>query len=472
MFLVKNIYFRTLMSFILVAGAVFLVRDYLTFKNAEDSFIKNRLLQATDVVAYSISQSEPSGEITANSIEEVAQKLVRHSPDFRFLVLDSNVKPVAQPDKVIGQKHTNIPYSQLMLSGDTFTSILPPNNANPFRTLVYVRPVFLPSGDAIGIIQAEVRLDEADERLAELRARLVIGSLIGLILSSVFIFFFLKLSLKPLSRFTSAADAISKGDLTVRIQDHYSRDEVQRLTYSFNKMVVRLDAALKDEQNTREELKRFLEDSAHEFRTPLTVIRGYSDILKTVVDDFQKRRAINSIQSEVARLTRLVNDLLNLARARGNLGLIMKKLDVNTLVQSAISQMQVISKDVEISFETSENTFVLADEDKLKEVVLNLLDNALKNIENKGKVSVFVEKNGQKCQIRVFNTGHPIPEVALPNIFDRYWTSSHTSRSRSGTGLGLAIVKAIVEAHGGTVEARSSAKEGTTFTVLIPLVSE
>ena len=471
MFRFSNIHFRILLSFFIVASILFMIRDYLVYEQTRDSLITSREDQLNEVVTYSIKSSEPVGELRANNLEEVANKLERPSLDFAFLVFDKDGSPIRGSNGAAGpaKKRDDIPYTEIAIGNQgSFSKIFPPGDGIQFHTLVLVLPVHSSVGSPLGVIQAEVLLDEADHQLSVLKRRLAIGFAGGLAFGLLFALWTLRLSLRPLEKLTRTANAISEGDITKRMEITDSRDEVQGLAMSFNKMVDQLETALSEERLARDQMENFLSDAAHELRTPLTVIRGYADVLNHTPEGPIRQRILDSMRNEINRLTRLVNDLLNLTRVKSNVGINIKELDMNDLCHSTLAQIQLLAKDRRVSCESTEQIFVNGDEDKLREVLLNLLDNAVKNTEANGEIVLSASRSDKDCLIQVSNKGAPISPDFLPHIFERFKTLKISAGSEKGTGLGLAIAKAIVEAHKGTITVRSTVDEGTIFTVSIP----
>lgn len=295
---------------------------------------------------------------------------------------------------------------------------------------------------------------------------LVLGSFGGLLLANQ--------ALRPVDRITSAAEQIAKGDLTERVPMPGSAaakmDEIGRLAATFNHMISRLQAAF-------ERQKQFTSDASHELRTPLAVMRGDMEIaLRRERSPEEYQRVLSSNLEEIIRLTRLIEDLLMLARAdSGRVELRCEPVDLNKLCQQMAEYITPLAqqRDQTLSYEASKEPITInADLQRIKQLLLNLLDNAIKYTPPGGNVTLGVKTEARFAVITVADTGRGIPAEDLPHIFERFFRrSSKTSdRSASGFGLGLSIVKWIVDSHGGQIETNSQQGQGTTFIVKLPLL--
>lgn len=295
---------------------------------------------------------------------------------------------------------------------------------------------------------------------------LLLGSFGGLVLANQ--------ALTPVDRITSAAELIAKGDLTERVPEPEKMDEIGRLAATFNHMISRLQAAF-------ERQKQFTSDASHELRTPLAVMRGDIEIaLRRERPPEEYQRVLTSNLEEIIRLTRLIEDLLMLARAdTGRVELRCEPVDLDKLCRqmadyiSPLAQQrdQTLSYEPSASISDGNGVVIDADVQRMKQLLLNLLDNAIKYTEHGGQVILGLKVENNQAVISVADTGRGIPKEDLPHIFERFFRrSAKTSdRTASGFGLGLSIVKWIVESHHGQIEAQNRDGKGTLFTVKLPL---
>lgn len=214
--------------------------------------------------------------------------------------------------------------------------------------------------------------------------------------------------------------------------------------------------------------REFVSNVSHELRTPLTAVKLMLETLQTGVERPARDEFLASIAQETERMIALVEDLLDLARLEsGKLELRLSAVDVADLCRQAVAAQRKRAESLGIVLECSTPDvpiMISADRDKLYQVIVNLLDNALRHTPPEGRVALSTATDDSTVRIVVADTGSGIPSTALPHIFERFYVvDSARARTRSGTGLGLAIVKHIVEAHGGTISAESELGVGTTF---------
>jgi signal transduction histidine kinase len=272
--------------------------------------------------------------------------------------------------------------------------------------------------------------------------------------------------LKPLDDMAAAAVRITKADdLSRRLPDTGRHDEIGRLTMVLNGTLERLERLFHSRQ-------RFLADVSHELRTPLTTIRGNVDLMRHIgeVDP----EAFDVIQDELKRMTRLVDDLLLLARAdTGSLPIQQNPVELDSLFLDVYRQVKSIEQSVNISLQNVDQVTVLGDEDRLKQLLLNLIDNAIKYTPDGGAVMLGLSKENGTAIVEIRDSGIGIPKEDLPRIFDRFYrVDKARSRAQGGSGLGLSIAKWIATAHGGEIRVESQVGEGSVFYITLPVLSE
>lgn len=368
---------------------------------------------------------------------------------------------------------TNIPGS--------FTDFLDPqeiqNSSNIFNDVrigsvnfrVYTVP--LVGGERpVGVLQVAQRTTIIDTTQRILLTVLVFGTLISILLAGLAGWYSTKKGLAPLENVTQTALQITRADdLSRRIP--YSgpqEDEVGQLISAFNKTLSRLESLFNSQ-------RRFMADVGHELRTPLTVIKGNVGLMRRFGD--YDEESMSGIESEVDRLTRMVGDLLLLAQAEsGKLTLDMRQVELDTLALEALQQMSVLAKDkLTLRLGAVDQVLVCGDRDRLKQVLVNLLGNAISYTPAGGEVVVGVGKESGMARMTIKDTGPGIPANDLPFIFERFYRGEK-SRTRSkggkGFGLGLSIAYWIVRNHNGRIDVDSTEGKGTTFCVWLPLAGE
>ena len=322
-------------------------------------------------------------------------------------------------------------------------------------------------GSPIGVLQSGTSLTIIDGLRSEIVRYLVVLSVIGIILAGMFGLIMGSRALSPLATMTDTALQITRADdLSRRIPTRgIVDDEVGKLITSFNNTMGRLEKLFATQ-------RRFVADIGHELRTPLTVIRGNIDLMRKV--GIEDEQSLHSIELEVDRLARLVEDLLILAQAEsGKLPMDRRRVEMDTLLLEVFSQAHVLAADrVRLEIGQIDQVLVCGDRDRLKQVVLNLVANAIKYTAQGGKVTVNLFKEEGQGVFSVKDTGAGISSEDLPHVFERFYRGDK-SRSRgkdgAGFGLGLSIAYWIVRNHGGEIEVKSKPNRGSTFTVRLPL---
>jgi heavy metal sensor kinase len=265
-----------------------------------------------------------------------------------------------------------------------------------------------------------------------------------------------------------AAQEITMSKLSRRLPEVESDDEIAHLAAVLNQMIARLDESF---QNTT----RFTADASHELRTPLTIIHGELEAMLAPSRKLEPelRDALASLLEEVDRLVQIVEGLFALSRLdSGEARTERARLDLAKLAQTTAEQMCLLAeeKHIDLVYETSDAVEVEGDRSRLKQVVVNLLDNAIKYTPEKGRISLAVRARNGSALLEVADTGSGVPEDALPHLFERFYRADEVrSRDIGGAGLGLSIVHSICTAHGGSVTATNTPPRGCRFTVELPL---
>ena len=272
-------------------------------------------------------------------------------------------------------------------------------------------------------------------------------------------------ALAPVDRMAATAAEITATRLDRRVDAPNDQDELGRLARTFNDMIARL-------QRSFEEVKRFTADAAHELRTPLAMIQSEAEVaLRSPRDPERDAQVLEDILEEVERLGRLVTQLLFLCREDTGLATGQRKpVRLDEVIRDVADHMQVVAREkgIELEVRLEEPCRVLGDEDRLRQVFFNLIDNALKYTTAGGKITVQGEAPDGQVRVTVADTGIGIPSEHLPRVFDRFFrVDPSRSPEMGGTGLGLAICRSIVEAHGGRVELDSAVGRGTRVSLLL-----
>ncbi len=341
-------------------------------------------------------------------------------------------------------------------------------NQTDEEAVMYLALPILVDNQLVGVAYLSQPLDDVTTVLRDLRTRWLLSTVIALLLSGVAGLLLSRAIASPLRRLTEAASAVAQGQFDQQVPVR-SRDELGRLSRVFNDMTARLQAA-------RQMQVDFVANVSHELRTPLTAIKGMVETLRDgAVDDFEVRdRFLETVESETDRLIRLVNDLLLLSRADSEvLNLRRRSTNLAEMAQTCIDRLahRAEARELLLKVETDPNTSLAwADPDRIEQVLVNLLDNAIKFSRPGGAVTVKVTVGSdQSALVQVHDEGIGIPAAELPRIGQRFYrTDKARSRTEGGSGLGVAIAQALVAAHGGRLWLESQEGQGTVVSFTLP----
>lgn len=338
-------------------------------------------------------------------------------------------------------------------------------NGHPLRVLSIP---LQQGGTQMAVLQVATPLDSIKTARRYLVYVLLVVWIYGVVIAGFATWFTLGVTLAPLETVVETAEHINRADdLSRRIPHHgLNDDEIGSLVNTFNQTLERLEVLFTSQQ-------RFLADVSHELRTPLTVIKGNVDLIRRM-KQFDEESLI-SIDQEAGRLTRLVGGLLMLAQAEsGKLPLTFNPVELDILITEVFQEMWVIAGNkVHVHLNEIDQLQVNGDRDRLKQVLINLVANAIQYTPQDGDVFLSVAKVGDQARIICRDTGPGIPAEDLPHIFERFYRAekSRTRGRSTGFGLGLSITKWIVEHHGGRIEVDSKDGEGTTFAIWLPILA-
>jgi len=293
---------------------------------------------------------------------------------------------------------------------------------------------------------------------------------IALLISVIGGWFLAHKSLKPVDELTKTAKEITAQNLTRRLPTHRVDDELGRLTEQFNDMISRLQASFT-------QIQQFSEDASHELRTPLTIMRGEIEVaLRNQRLSKNSRELLASIYDELIRLSSIVESLMILVKSdTGRLVFNMQPVALDEFLAQIIEEAKVLgeSKKIKVRLDHPESILVLGDAGRLKQLFLNLIDNAIKYSHARSQVIISLTKTNGTAVIAVKDNGAGIPRKDLTRIFERFYRADRTSgetEPASGSGLGLPIAQWIAEAHHGSIQVKSREGKGSTFTVHLPVL--
>ena len=390
------------------------------------------------------------------------------------------IGPAAEPDMAPVDPPARVTLSSAVTS-QAFRSVpatdwytIAPDAQGQSQLVVLLPIIDQANHDTIALLQVGTPTAPMMEAVTTTRLVLAAGIAIALLIAAAVTFPLMGAGLRPLVEMERASGRIASGALSLRLEEPPARDEIGRLARSFNSMVAQLEDAF-----TRQ--KRFVADVSHELRTPLTALGGGLEMLLLGAnrgDTEAARRLTRGMYAEVDRMRRLVEDLLTLTRLDdGQAGLRADLVAVAPLVAEVCEQAQRLARgqivrcDLEAGLPS-----IRADADRLRQVLLNLLDNALKHTPAPGTITIAARREGAATvALAVRDTGRGIPAGALPHVFDRFYRAdparARTGERTGGAGLGLSIARGLVEAQGGHIAIESAAGRGTTVTLRFPIAA-
>lgn len=320
------------------------------------------------------------------------------------------------------------------------------------------------------LVEVGVPLTPVATMLGRLFVQLSFGLPAALLVAILGGYFLVRRALRPVEEIAQKAQQITQHNLSERLPVARTGDEIERLSLSLNLMIGRLEDAI---QNS----KRFVADASHELRTPLTVLRGeLENLTQDPRLDAAARDSIGSMLEEVERLTHIVEGLVALSRLdAGDTKTKWEQFDLAELAATTADQMNLLAEDKGISVQCNSkpNVLVEGDRARLKQVVVNLLDNAIKYTPGGGSIQLNVTSQNGHAILDVADSGIGIPPEAVPHVFERFFrVDKARSRDEGGAGLGLSIVKSICTAHGAEVQVESAVGKGSRFRIKLPLARQ
>ena len=381
----------------------------------------------------------------------------------------SNVRPALNPGPTMTET--------IALNGSVFSA-----RSGNARILYHAiaMPVTFSGSTAVGTVV--VALSTATlEKLLTTYLSIFLGFGIGVvILGAVLTRFLVTTTFAPLREVEKTAEAIADGDLSQRLPWSTPNTEVGRLNRALNTMLGRIDRAFSDRARTIDQMRRFVGDASHELRTPLVSVRGYAELYRmgALQTPEEIGQAMERIEKEAIRMGVLVEDLLELARLDETRPL--ELADVNLTIVAHDASMDARAQDPErtvrvVALDGSDDVpevVIRAEENKVRQVVTNLLGNALRFTDSGSplELGVGIDRAAGEAKIAIIDHGEGIPPQIREKIFERFWRADNSrARETGGSGLGLAIVASIVQAHGGRVDVDETKGGGATFTVSLPL---
>ena len=476
-----TLWYVLILGILLISFSGFL---YLTLEKSLYQDVDNRLKSLGGLIAS--ESASPLSKFSFDEIDQTLEEAMNLKPVGKFIqVLDESGK--------IGRKSDNLKNVQLPISLNTLRNAS--KGLITFETIrsfgnTPLRMMTLPvieNKRVTRFVQIASSLEDVEDALHKLFLILVITVPLALLIASVGGQFLANKALKPVDQITQTARRITSQNLNQRIPPPRVRDEISRLIETFNEMISRLDQSF-------QQIKQFSSDASHELKTPLTIIKGEIEVaLRRERTGNEYEQVLKSNLEEINRMSKIVDDLLMLSKTDiGEMRVNWADVNLTEMVSEVVDQVKILADSKRLQIRTSgprEEIHILADGLRIREVLLNLIENGIKYTEEGGSIHIAVEKNGQSgkgnggsagletvpmgsARIVVSDTGIGIAVEDREKIFDRFYrVDKARSRDEGGTGLRLSICKWIVEAHQGQISVESELGKGSSFIVTLPLLS-
>lgn len=440
----------------------------------------HELEQDADAVHFLLSKDSSEGERTrSESVRNMATlwgvRVTLISEEGKVLA-DSDV-PFEELSSV--ENHLHRPEVQEAESKKIGVNLR--HSATVGRDFLYVAKRFDSTSTAswlrgVRFIRVSAHIEEIKKNVADIRWNIFWAGLVTLVLVAGASTIVSRRISRPMVAIAESVEKIRRGDLDKHI-DVATGDEIGRVAQAVNELVDKLKADIVELQKLQRVRSEFLGNVSHELRTPIFTLQGYLEtLLNGAIDDPSVNRSfIEKASAHAARLNSLLNDLIDISRIEsGEMKMSFRYFGVNEFVDSVVSDFHQRASQkhvtLQVSLTTDPDTAVFGDKERLREVMSNLIDNAIKYNRTEGKVHVSTERSDGRVRIVVADTGLGIAEEHLSRIFERFYRiDKDRSRDVGGTGLGLAIVKHIVEAHGSKVDVTSTLGAGTSFSFTLKM---
>ena len=328
------------------------------------------------------------------------------------------------------------------------------------------------AGDDGSVVLTALPLNDVEATISRLVRVEILGVAAILAVLALVTWWMLRLGVRPVKAMTTTATAIAAGDLSARIDESSPAAESRELATALNAMLATIESAFDERARSEGRLRRFVADASHELRTPVTTIRGYAELYRMggLTDPDSLDDAMRRTEDEARRMSRLVEEMLTLAKLDDERPMDHSPVDLVRLALDAGADARVVAPDRAISVETCDAAIVRGDEDRLRQVVANLVTNAIVHTDAPATITIRVSTDeADHAVVEVADTGAGMPDDVADRATERFFRADPSrARRRGGSGLGLAIVESTVESHGGSLVVDSAPGVGTTMRIVLP----
>ena len=454
-----TIWYGGILALILV---VFSSGVYIYFRNSLERSIDAKIKSIGDVL--SSSMTETHNQTVFGNFERYLENVLGRKPKGKFIqIIDSSGR--------IGAKMNDIETETVPTSFSTLERAL--KGEVVYETIETARPrlrlVTIPIVEkqkVSSIVQIGTSLEDFDETMRKLFIIMIISIPTSIGVTIAIGYFMAKKTLKPVDQIRKAAVKISSSNLDERIDIKGRKDELGKLAETFNAMISRLKDAF-------QRINQFSIDVSHELKTPLTILKGETEVaLRKERDTDDYKNLLESNLEEIDRMSKIIDDLLLLSKAEAHdIKLNLEDVSLRDLVADVCVDMRIFAenKGIQLVVNELEDVKVKGDELKLRRMLWNILENGIKYTQKGGLVTVSSHVNNGYVAIRVKDNGTGISQEDIRYIFDRFYRADRSRKRESGSGLGLSISKWIAEAHNGNIEVQSQPSHGSLFSVKLPI---
>lgn len=381
-------------------------------------------------------------------------------------VIDKNRKLIVSSSGFAGSASSDWKDYDLALEAEDRIGVkrLRLNSGEPVTAMTYILKDS--SGNNYGAVRYMISMEDMYDQLFMIIVIIFAAFILVVVLMTISGMYFVSSIVTPVAQICDTTTKIAKGDFSARIDYDYYQDEIGELCISINNMAQQLSEIDKMKND-------FISTVSHEIRTPMTAIKGWGETLRNVSDNpVLLEKGLNIIVSETDRLSVMVEELLDFSRMQnGKISIVREEIDLLGIIEQVfnIYKQKALSEKIDLCLELNENTeiTIIGDKDRIRQVIINILDNAIKYTPEKGNVSISVARIQKYVKIIISDNGNGIPEKDLPHIKEKFYKADNNVR---GTGIGLAVADEIIKMHSGEINISSEVSKGTTVEIILPIV--
>lgn len=454
-----TIWYGAVLSLILI---IFASGIFIYFKNSLQESIDAKIRSIGEVLSSSMTDTHNTSVF--GNFERYLENVLGKKPKGKFIqIMDSSGRIGAKMSDIEGEAlPTSFSALERAMRGEVVYETIE-------RTSPRLRMITIPimeNKKVTSVVQVGTSLEDFDETIKKLLLIMIISIPSSICVTIIVGYFMAKKALRPVDQIRRAAVKISSSNLDERIDIVGRRDELGRLAETFNAMIGRLKDAF-------QRINQFSIDVSHELKTPLTILKGETEVaLRKEREKQDYQELLKSNLEEIDRMSCIIDDLLLLSKAdTKEIKLNVEDVALRDLIMDVCMDMKVVADKKNVELETSEleDIRLKGDELKLRRMLLNVVENGIKYSHTGGKVSVSSYANNGYAKIDIMDNGIGISEEDIKYIFDRFYRADRSRKRESGSGLGLSISRWIAEAHKGSIEVKSQSSQGSMFTIKLPI---